>query len=320
MPDVTEPSPVLPGEPKPRPKSKESPALAPSAAAAPAAVPGPAAAEPGSTHEPMPPPDMGLVFALIALILIGPAMLISQVPYGRVIGLVFVAAGLVAGVLALVGGEGRAKPVGGLAVGLHLLGAVFLLFLPSWLGLDEWRSAPEEEQKGPVMVEHGSGLTAPLDANHTLDAARYSWQSRDARVTLRSATVGPVELIGPKDAKRQTKEQYLQLVLQVANTGFEREIKLSGWAAEHAEGIQVTDATGKALAPASFEAGWAPARGRQLSRAMPGHASETRLIFAAPPKTEFVRVQLSGSALGATEDIRFQAAPVTAASPRVPGK
>jgi hypothetical protein len=315
-PDRTEPSPVLPGEPKPKSKAKHQPDAAPTPAPDPTAAPdaAPTSAVRAVAH------DLGLVFGLAALILVGPAMLVSQVPYGRVIGLVLAAVGFVAGLLSL-GGEGRAKLAGGVAMGAHVLVAVFLLFLPSWLGLEEWGGPPPEEVKGPVAVEHGTGV--PLSAGPTdwIDAARSSWEYKDTRVTLRSA-LGPVVLTGPKDAKRTTKEPYLQLVVQVANVGAAREIPLSGWAAgQGVESVRVTDSAGKTLLPATFDGGFAPAeRGRPVPRALPGHASEVALVYTAPtPRSEYVRVQLPGAAVGAADDIRFRIGTL-GFLPRVPGK
>ena len=145
---------------------------------------------------------------------------------------------------------------------------------------------------------------SPGDA---LDASKTSWQFQDVRVTVRSS-VGPAELHGPKDAKRITKENYLFLTVQVRNVGFEREVPLSGWAAGlGADGVRVTDANGKALAPATFEAGWTTDRGKPAPRAVPGHGSEVLLLFAAPPaKTDHVRVQLSGTAMGFQDEIKFR--------------
>jgi hypothetical protein len=82
----------------------------------------------------------------------------------------------------------------------------------------------------------------------------------------------------------------------------------------------VTDANGKPLAPATFDAGWAPVdRSRPAPRSMPGHVSEVVLIFAAPPaKTDFVRVQLSGAAIGVQDEIKFRTG-ISVALPRVPG-
>src|SRR5262245_37369789 len=139
MPDVTEPSPVSPDEEKPKRKAKPAPAAG-------------AETEPPAPAEPA---DVGLVLALVALILVGVAVVASQFPFGRFIAAVVAGLGL-AGGLASLGAEGRARLYGGLAAGLHFLILVVVLLLPSWLNLDPWRGSPTEEPKGPQAVEHGS--------------------------------------------------------------------------------------------------------------------------------------------------------------------
>ena len=305
MPDVTEPSPVLPAEPAPaasRAASAATPAEAASAAT-----------------------GYRTVFALGALCLVGPAVVATLFPFGRFVGLALAAVGLVAGLLSL-GAEGRARLAGALAALLHASALVVLLFLPSWLDLDPWRGpAAVDGPKGPVAVENATGAPTAVSPDDWLDAGKHSWQNGAARVTVR-ADVGPVQLSGPKEATRTTKERYLRLTLRVRNTGYEKELPLSGWAAgQGVDGVRVTDANGKPLSPATFDAGWAPDRGKPTAHAQPGHASDVVLIFAAPPaKTEFVRVQLSGVALGLPDEIKFRTAPGIgggggALPPRPPG-
>jgi hypothetical protein len=297
MADVTEPSPTLPREERAKVKAKPKPAPTPEAEPEP---------EPEQEEaERAEPADMGLVTALVALILVGIAVLASQFPFGRFIAIGIAAVGLLTGLMSL-GAEGRAKQAGGLAVGLHVLVLVFVLFLPSWLRLDPWRGAPDEGPKGPFAVEHGTGLLNPISPTDWIDASKSSWEDKDVRVTVRSAFVGPVELHGPKDAKRTTKDRYFHLLLRVANTGVERQIELKGWAAgKGADGVRVIDSTGKQLSLATFDDGWAPTGGRPAERAMPGHASEVRLVFVAPAKPDSLRLHLPGAAIGAGEEIKF---------------
>lgn len=354
MPDVTEPSPVLPAEksrktketkekPKeekpetgggnrvpstetPKSDAESKPKPEPTGVAAATVTPPTTSVASSvaeeSDDEPTAPRDMGMVFALLALILVGPAALVSQLPYGRFIALPFLAVGLIGGLLSL-GAEGKARLAGAGAAFMHFVLLIMVLFLPSWLALDPWRGPVVEEPKGPQAVEHGTNKLAPVTPNDWLDAGKYSWQFRDARVTVKSA-VGPVELNGPKGEKRTTKTRYLYLTLQVQNVGFDREIPLSGWAAgQSAEGVRVTDAEGKQLELAKFDEGWSMEARKPSGRAMPGHVSETLLIFTAPPaKTDFVRVQLSGTALGVQDEIKFRTGTVGVLpyrGPSVPG-
>ncbi len=290
--DVTEPSPVLQADELPAPTKRTSP---------------PPVTE---MEEPSAPADMGLVMALGALILVGVAVVATQFPYGRIIAAVIALLGVIGGLIGLAA-EGRARLAGGLAIGLHGLILLVVVALPSWLNLDPWRGPPEPDVPlGPVALEHGSGRgSRPVEAVEWLDAARFSWEYRDVRVTVRSAHLGPVELIGPGGAKRTPKAQYLHLRLRVVNSGVERDIPLSGWATgRNVDAIRVVDPKGTVLKPAAFvEANWQPERGKPSERLFPDQSSEVTLILAAPPgKVEWLRVELPGAAVGLNEAIRFQ--------------
>jgi hypothetical protein len=293
MPDVTEPLPVMPGDEPPRRTSKPEPAPVVTRAAA-----TPAEAE---------PTDPGQVLGLLALILVGVAVVASQFPFGRIVAVVIAGIGWVAG-LASLGAEGRAKLYGGLAMGFHAIILLVVLFLPNWLNLDPWHNPANDQPRGPFAVEHGSGVTRPITATEWLDSGKTSWEFHDVRITIRSATVAPIELIGPKGAKRLTKEPYVQLIVRIANIGVERHLMLSGWAAGQVDGLTLVDAAGKSLQSVTFEDGWAPEPMLPLDRVMPGHAAEVRFVFVAPPaKTDSLRLTLSGNGVGLpTEEIRFQ--------------
>jgi hypothetical protein len=193
---------------------------------------------------------------------------------------------------------------------LHALILLIVILLPSWLSLDPWRgpATVNERPDGPVALEHGTGKFTAVSQADWIDASKYSWEHKDVRVTVRSAFIGPVELTGPKDAKRTPKDQYLRLRLRVANSGVAREITLSSWATgQGADSIRVSDPSGKALKPATFEENWQPDRGKPSDRLFPGKASEPHLIFVAPNgKVDWLRVQLPGSAFGMSEKIKFQ--------------
>jgi len=193
-------------------------------------------------------------------------------------------------------------------VALHLGLLVVVFFFPSWLNLDPWLGTKVEVPQGPFAVAHGSGERKPVSPAEWIDANTHSWENKDARLTVGPAAVGPLELRGPKDAKKTTKEQYLELVVRVTNTGVEREILLPGWATgQGIDGFRVTDASGKPLQLATFDAGWAPDRGKPGTRGMPGVSSELRFHFVAPPaKTDSVRVTLNGEPFGVPDEIKFR--------------
>jgi hypothetical protein len=299
MADVTEPSPLLSDDAEVPPPSKAR--RKPSGETAQVPAPQPA------DDEAAEPADMGIVLALVALILVGVAVVASQFPFGRFIAVGVAGLGL-AGGLASLGAEGRARLAGGVAVGLHALVLLIVILLPSWLRLDAWRGAATDDgPKGPVALEHGTGVATPLAPADWVDAGKSSWEFKDVRVTVRAAFVGPLDRA--KGAKKGPREQYLHLRVRVSNSGVEREIPLSGWAAGvSAEGVRVTDPAGRVLRPATAEEVGPTDRSRLADRLFPGNASEPRLLFAAPAgKVEWLRVQLPGSAFGMSEEtIQFQ--------------
>lgn len=150
-----------------------------------------------------------------------------------------------------------------------------------------------------------AGIATPADWVHAGEAA---WGFRDVRVTVHAVAVAPVELVGPKGAKRRTKEQCLRLSVRVSNEGVERRIALTGWAAGAATtGVRLTDPAGTVLPPKAFDQGWEPARPGHVSGLFPGKAAEVPFTFEAPAaRVEYLRLELPGAAVGLEEPIRFQ--------------
>jgi hypothetical protein len=212
------------------------------------------------------------------------------------------------GGLGTLGAEGRARLAGGVAIGLHGLLLFLILIFPSWLNLDPWIPEIPDTPPAPQAFSHKK-------QNATLaqwvDSASASWQFQDVRVTIHSATVGPIDLLDPKGVKRPSKEQYLQLVVRVANIGVARPLDLSGWTVgQNLELVKVVDSAGREIKPASFEEEWNPAPfgEKPPEKLYPGHSSEVRLLFNAPqPRIDFIRVALPGKMFGfEEEEVKFQ--------------
>ncbi len=258
--------------------------------------------------EPEEATDVGMVVALISLTLVGVAVLASQFPFGR-----FIAAGIavvgVLGGLASLGAEGKARLAAAGAVFLHVLVLVVVFFAPSVLNLDSWRPVADAGPHGPQAITHGSGEMTPIQPDTWIDANTTSWEFKDVRVTVRSAFVGPVELIGPKDAKRNTKESYFHLLVRVSNSGVERQIDLSGWAiGQGLAAVKVTDAAGKPFGLVAFEGPWQPEQRKPTEHIFPGKTADVHMLFALPsPKVDSIRVKLPGGAFGMPdESVKFQ--------------
>ena len=233
-------------------------------------------------------------------------MLASQLPYGRSSPRRW-AGRLLGGIAARRGG---ARLAAAAVVFLQAVSLLVVFFMPSVLNLDPWRGGSGDTgPTGPAMVEHNTGLPTPISPDTWIDASRSSWEFRDARVTVAAAHAGPLELRGPKDGRRNTKEYYFEVQLRITNAGVERQIDLSGWAAgQGADGVRLTDAAGKPLALATFEGAWQPDRGKPSRQLFPGHPSDVKFVFAAPPAGGGpLRLQLPGVALGLPDEtVKFQ--------------
>ena len=195
-------------------------------------------------------------------------------------------------------------------MGFHLIILALVVIFPSWLNLDPWRPVIDDTPPAPLAFSHTDKRTSLAD---WVDSASASWQFKDVRVTVLSATVAPIELTGPNGMKRLSKEQYLQLSLRVANIGVERGFDLSGWATnKNPEQVQLTDSNGRPLKPAPFEEGWFPSpteatSNKRSDKVFPNHSSETRLIFSSPqPRIDYLRLALPGTMFGFKEEIKFQ--------------
>ena len=311
-----EPEPeTFPFEPEPEPPA---PAVAAVPEHVPVATPRPALAAAPEADEEREPMDYGLAFALGSLILVGPTVLASQLPFGRFLAAGLGLVGLLGGVAAL-GTEGRTRLMAAAAAALHAVILLVVVFAPSVLGLDPWLGHPDEAAPvGPFVVNHATGQRGPLTAGTWIDAGNSSWEYKDLRVTVVAAQSGPLRLVGPGGSKRQTKESYYRLQVRVANAGVERKIDLTGWAAgEGAEDVRVTDAAGKPLAPAKFDGPWQPEGGKPVRQLFPGHPSDVTLVFAAPPPgSGGARVELPGAALGVPEQtVKFRTGSAPLARP-----
>lgn len=306
--DTTEPSPVLrERHSRSRPSSSTLPPSSSLTSASPQAEEGDSGRAPVET---------AFVFALISAILVGPAALATQLPYGRFVSLAVAAIGAFTGLLTL-GAEGRARWLGAAGSGLHFLLILLVLLAPEWFRLDPQGAYRQPGFSGPVMLDHATQRRTPLEPQQWLDAAQVSWEYQDLRVTVTNAAIAPVELRGPQSTRRKTQEAYLHLTVQVTHVGMERLIDLSQWAVGEASGVTLREPSGKALAVAQWPPGWSVERGRPSRRLMPGLASHVHLLFAAPTASAGpLQLELAGAALGWPEEtIRFRISPQNSLSP-----
>jgi hypothetical protein len=276
-------------------------------------TPEPAAAPPPVVRYVAPPapatsnaPDPGLAWGLVALAVAGVGLAGSQLPYGR-----FITVGLggVALLLALGGvlAADRKRLVPAAAAGVAALAVVLAVALPGWLGHSSWRPVEVEDRSGLVLsVGHNAGDRLPAE---WVDAGKASWQRDDVRVTVRFATVGPIEVAGPKSQKKWTKEKVLQIGLRVANVGVARQFEFQGWSANApaAAAPVLTDSAGKAVPAKKFDAGWEPAARPEHKPLFPGKTAEYLLVFEPPGKSAGdLRLELPAAAFGGEVPVKLR--------------
>jgi hypothetical protein len=247
-------------------------------------------------------PEPALLPALIALTLGGLGLALSQIPYGRFATAGLAGIGLVVALGGLAVAERRRWPA--LAAGVNAAGALLAVCLPGWLGLSSWQPVPVPDESGVVRaVGLADGVAAPAD---WVDVRTAAWQRDDVRVGVTAFTVGPVELVGPKEKRRWTKEKYLQVRVGVENVGVARAIDVRGWTATGPDAPRLTDPAGTVVSVKVFEDGWAPVVPPAATVLLPGRATEYLLIFPAPARGGPLRLELPAAGFGGGEAVRLR--------------
>jgi hypothetical protein len=258
------------------------------------------------TEAPARPPEPALAPALVAVSLGGVALLLSQVPHGRFGTVALAALGLLVG-LGCLGFAQRSRLV---AVGAAVLNTAVLLViitLPGWLGLEPWwpRALPDDSRTVKAIALGDTG-SRPAE---WVDISTASWQLGDVRVSVPAVRFEQLELTGPNNRKKRTKEDLLQVWVRVKNVGVTRKVDFRGWSAAPSPGApapRLTDSARKVLAAKLFDPGWeAPGR-PQTGALFPGRSTLQLLVFEAPsPSVDPFRLELPGAAFGTTETVRL---------------
>jgi hypothetical protein len=241
----------------------------------------------------------------VAFTFAGIALVVSQVPFGRIGSTGLAALGLVVGLVGcLVALRQALLPASASVLNIAVL--VVAVALPDWLGLGGWWPAPPVDDSRTVKaVSIEDGNAAPVE---WVDASKAAWQCDGVRVSISSASVGPVDLVGPNKKRERTKAKYLRLRLRLRNEGVGRMVEFGGWSSQTGPAAaRLTDSAGKVLAVKTFEASWQP-DGRAVAVTLfPGKSAEDILVFEIPAKNvEYLRLELPGAAFGDAEPVKFQ--------------
>jgi hypothetical protein len=265
----------------------------------------PSPPEPPPVEEAPPEPPFALGLALTSITLAGVSIALSQFPvYGRLATALGAGLGLVLGLGSLILAE-RKRWVPGAACGVNALGLLVAIALPGLLNLPPWWPAKVDDDSRTVKAVGYDG--SPGVPAEWVDVSTASWQQGDVRVAATALTLGPVELVGPKEQKKWTGGKHLQVWLHVTNVGVARKVDFRGWDAKR-EGPapRLSDPAGKALAASTFDAGWEPAGRRPPAALFPGKSADVLLVFEPPPPgADRLRLELPGSAFGGEENVRL---------------
>ena len=249
------------------------------------------------------PGNPALAPALIAITLGSIGFGLSQLPYGRISAAVLSGLGMVVALISLgVMEHKRILPT--VATGINAIVLVVVLLFPSWLGITSWRPVKELDDSGTVRaVGLTDGVASPAE---WVDVSKSAWQRDDVRVSVTSVSVGQIELVGPKEKRRWTKEKLLQVRIKVENVGVARAIDFHGWSAG-LQGPKLIPPAGEPIGIKTWEDDWAPPAKPPAATLFPGRGTEQTLIFPYPAKGSGpLRFELPAVAFGGTESVRLQ--------------
>lgn len=235
-----------------------------------------------------------MVLAIAAGGVFGLAMILTQIPYGRLLALPCLLCGVILGLIATRGLESR-KPYGFAAVGLNVLGLLLVVFFADWLGVDSWmpRSDPNTGPKPVLAVSRSDGSMRPAE---WIDAQQECWQQDDVRVEVLSARI---EFLNPKPKKNDPNaKRVLRIGLKVVNVGVARAFNISGWPVDAPPRLSLS--SGPVVPFVKVET--------SLPRLlMPGKDAEVLLLFDVPPAlTEALMLELPGSGFESTEAVKLK--------------
>lgn len=242
---------------------------------------------------------LGLPVALVSAAFGGIALMASQSPLEHIGTFGIAAIGLALAFVAL--GFSQKRLVPWLATAFNFLIILFVMVLPGWLNLRPWQVEPSPDLSDVVLAfgHDGAATLAP----EWVDTHSFSWQRDTVRVSVGRVVVGPVELKGPNDQKRITRDRFVMIRLRVKNVGVFGSLVCEGWNVGQA---RLFDSTGRELARQVFDEGWEPSGRTMRASAGPSKSIEYVLFFAAPATTQYFRLELDGAPIGSPVPVKLQ--------------
>jgi hypothetical protein len=198
---------------------------------------------------------------------------------------------------------------------LLLLGGLSVLCLFTWIFMGP--KPPPRDPPRPTFVAvplQNAGMVGfkPVKDDEWVDADLSALQRDDVRVRIRSVKTGVVEMLQDKKPVFSPTE-HLQIRVQVSYEGAAHQpIPFATWAdGPHAASKHpptLTDNLGHPYAQTRFEPTLTiVGRGPETHPLTPGRMIDDLLIYPVPPpQVEFLRLELPGSAVGATGSFRFR--------------
>jgi hypothetical protein len=160
-------------------------------------------------------------------------------------------------------------------------------------GAGEDGALPAPGQTGPPSAREPSGVT-------WIDASREAWKSGDVTVKVRAAAIGRAKLIDATKRVSDTQEDYLLLLVEIANRSTTRKIQYSSWNLR-GERPRLTDNLKNPYLLQVAPGGGIFEGQQRVKSIYPEKTTEDLLVFERPvDKARSLRIQLPAAAFEGT--------------------
>ena len=215
--------------------------------------------------------DAPLAVALVSIAVIGIAIVLGQIPYGRFAAVGLALLGALAGGVCLFGLEKR-RWLGWVGLSVNFVVFNLMLFLPTWLGATSWLPPvdPNENLNNVYSIAKDGAPNMQTDA---VDASVAAWQQNDVRVEVDSARI--VFLNPTAKTADERKVRGLKLTIKISNVGVARAIECTTTTDPSTE-LRLSTVSGQAVNWKKAESAFKP------STLFPGKTLDCLLVFDVP--------------------------------------